>query len=98
MFRYFIYIFTILVSFSIAVIFAASNPGLIKLDLAFIEIEIQKSMALILCLGAGWILGMLCSVLFLLKGASKRRQLRKALKLAEAEVKSLRNMPIQDAD
>jgi uncharacterized membrane protein YciS (DUF1049 family) len=98
MFRYLLYIVTILVTFLLAVVFAASNPGSMELDLAFTNIEIQKSLALIAFLGLGWFFGLLCAGLLLIKSAAERRQLRKALNLAEAEVKSLRSMPMQDAD
>jgi uncharacterized membrane protein YciS (DUF1049 family) len=98
MFRYILYIITILATFLVAVVFAASNPGSIELDLAFTKIEIQKSLALIAFLGLGWLFGLLCAGVLILKSAADRRQLRKALNLAEAEVKSLRSMPMQDAD
>ncbi len=98
MLRYLLYIITILITFLIAVVFAASNPGLMELDLAFTKVEIQKSLALITFLGLGWLFGLLCAGILLLKSAAERRQLRKSLALAEAEVKSLRSMPMQDAD
>ena len=46
---------------------------------------------------AGWVFGILCGALVLLRLYLDRRQLRKSLKLAEAEVRSLRSMPMQDA-
>ncbi len=98
MLRYLLYIVTILITFLIAVVFAASNPGTIELDFAFTQIEIQKSLAMIAFLGIGWLFGLFCAGLMMLKGSSERRQLRKSLTLAEAEVKSLRSMPMQDAD
>ena len=98
MMRYLLYIVVVLVAFVVAVVFAASNPGVIELDLAFTSIEMQKSLALILFLGLGWVFGLFCAALLLLKGVAERRQLRKSLSLAEAEVKSLRSMPVQNAD
>lgn len=98
MLRYILYIITILITFLIAVVFAASNPGSMELDFAFAQVEMQKSLALIGFLGIGWLLGMFCAGLMMLKGITERRQLRKSLSLAEAEVKSLRSMPMQDAD
>ena len=47
---------------------------------------------------AGWFFGVACITFFVLKLAAERRQLRKSLRLAEAEVTSLRRMPMQDAD
>jgi len=81
-----------------ATVFAALNPGLIQLDLAFFETEVTKSLALIAAFGFGWLFGLVCAGLVLIKSFNERRLLRKSLGLAEAEVRALRNMPIQDAD
>jgi uncharacterized membrane protein YciS (DUF1049 family) len=82
----------------LATAFAAINPGVIQLDLAFFETEVTKSLALIVAFGVGWIFGLVCAGLILLKSLNERRQLRKFLGFAESEVRALRNMPIQDAD
>jgi uncharacterized membrane protein YciS (DUF1049 family) len=92
---FFLLIFLVLV---LAIIFAALNPGMIELDYAFGETEIQKSLALTIAFGIGWIFGLLCAGIALLKAINERRKLRKSLHLAEAEVKTLRSIPIQDAD
>ena len=98
MLRYVVFFLVVLVVFVVAVIFAAINPAPMALDLAFTEIEMQTSLALISFLGVGWLFGLFCAGILLLKLLSERRQLKKALQLAEAEVKSLRSMPMQDAD
>jgi len=98
MLRYVLFILVVLFVFFVAVIFAASNPGTLTLDLAFTRFEMQKSLAFILFLGVGWLFGMLCAGFLMLRLLSERRQMRKALELAEAEVKSLRSMPMQDAN
>jgi uncharacterized membrane protein YciS (DUF1049 family) len=98
MLRYVLFILVILFVFFVAVIFAASNPGTLTLDLAFTQFEMQKSLAFILFLGIGWLFGVLCAGFLMLRLLSERRQMRKALELAEAEVKSLRSMPMQDAN
>lgn len=92
-----LFIFVMLVLL-VAVVFAAINPGPMTLDLAFAEFEVQTSLALIAFLAGGWLFGVICAGFLLLKLLSERRQLRKSLRLAEAEVRSLRRMPIQDAD
>lgn len=92
---FFLLIFLVLM---LAIIFAALNPGMIELDYAFGETEIQKSLALTIAFGIGWIFGLLCAGIALLKAINERRKLRKSLHLAEAEVKTLRSIPIQDAD
>jgi len=98
MLRYVLLVLLVLVVFSVAVVFAAINPGMIELDLAFTRLSLQKSLALILFLGVGWLFGVLSAAFLMVKLLSQRRQLRQALELAESEVKSLRSMPMQDAD
>ncbi|MEJ2139977.1 MAG: LapA family protein [Gammaproteobacteria bacterium] len=98
MLRIVVFFIFVLIVLLVAVVFAAINPAPMTLDLAFAEFEIQTSLALIGFLAAGWAFGMLCAGFMLLKVLSERRQLNKALRLAEAEVKSLRSMPLQDAD
>jgi putative membrane protein len=87
----------LLVVFLIALVFASVNSDAVTLNLAFTEIETTTSLAMLSFFAAGWLFGMLCVAFFLLKMAAERRQLRKSLRLAEAEVTSLRRMPMQDA-
>lgn len=96
--RNFLFILLVLLGLLLATVFAALNPGTISLDLAFTETEAQKSLALTVAFGAGWVFGLVSAALVLLKSANERRRLRRSLNLAEAEVKTLRSMPIQDAD
>ena len=97
MVRYVTFIIVILMVFLVAVVFAAINPEPMVLDLAVAEFEMKTSLALLAFLAAGWMFGMLCAGLVVLRSMAERRQLRKSLRLAEAEVKSLRSMPLQDA-
>ena len=96
--RNLIFVLLIVSVLLLAIIFAALNPGTIELDYAFGETEIQKSLALTMAFGVGWIFGLLCAGIVVLKAIFERRKLRKSLHLAEAEVKTLRSMPIHDAD
>jgi uncharacterized membrane protein YciS (DUF1049 family) len=98
MLRYVLFIVSLVAVFTVAVVFAAINPEPMTLDLAFTTVEIQTSLALIAFLAVGWVFGMLCAGIALLRLLAERRQLRKSLRLAESEVKSLRSMPMQDAD
>ncbi len=93
-----LFFLVLLLGLLLATAFAALNPGVIQLDLAFFETDVTKSLALIVAFGAGWLFGLACAALVLLKSVTERRQLHKSLGLAEAEVRALRNMPIQDAD
>ncbi len=98
MVRNILFFLVLLLGLLLATAFAALNPGVIQLDLAFFETDVTKSLALIVAFGAGWLFGLACAALVLLKSVTERRQLHKSLGLAEAEVRALRNMPIQDAD
>jgi len=97
MVRNFLFVIVVFLGLMLATVFAALNPGLITLDLAFDEFEVQKSIALTAAFGVGWLFGLLSTAVMLLKWASERRRLRKSLTLAEAEVRNLRSVPIQDA-
>ena len=82
----------------LAVLFAALNPGMIDVDLGLFETRLQKSLALTLAFAAGWVFGLLCLVVVLIRLVVERRRLRKALRLAEAEVHTLRSLPAAHAD
>jgi putative membrane protein len=97
MLRYLMFGFLFVV-FLAAVVFASINPAPLSVDLAFTQVETTTSLAILSFFAAGWVFGILCVAFFLLKMATERRQLRKSLRLAEAEVTSLRRMPMQDAN
>jgi putative membrane protein len=96
MFRYLVF-GVLLVVFLIALVFASVNTDPVTLDLAFTEIETTLSLAMLAFFAVGWLFGVLCVSFYLLRLMAERRQLRKSLQLAEAEVTSLRRMPMQDA-
>lgn len=81
-----------------AAIFAALNPGRIRLDFAFGTAEVEQSLALIAALAIGWAFGVACVGVAVLRLMQQRRSLRRALRLAEQEVQALRSLPAQDAD
>ncbi len=88
----------VLLCVAVAGIFAALNPGRIGLDFAFLAIEIEKSLALLVAVGLGWLLGIVCVSVGLVRLLVQRRSLQRALRLAEQEVQALRSLPTQDAD
>ena len=96
-FRYVVF-GVLLVVFLIAILFASVNTEPVTLDLAFSEVETTLSLAMFLFFAAGWFFGVLCVGFYLVRLYAERRQLRKSLQLAEAEVTSLRRMPMQDAN
>jgi uncharacterized membrane protein YciS (DUF1049 family) len=82
---------------ALAVLFAWLNPSLVQLDLAFASYEISIAMAVTAGVVLGWLFGLACAVAYITTLMRQRRRLRKALKLAEAEVSNLRGLPTQDA-
>jgi uncharacterized integral membrane protein len=83
----------------LAAIFAYNNPDHIAIDLGVIRLEsVPVPLAFVFCLAIGWVFGLVTAGIALMRMSSERRRLRRALRLAEAEVKSLRSLPLQDAD
>jgi uncharacterized membrane protein YciS (DUF1049 family) len=82
----------------LAMIFAALNPGVVSLDLGVRAVEVQKVLALAGSFALGWLFGLLCVGVILGRLWLQRRRLRRALRLAEAEIHALRRLPVQHAD
>lgn len=83
---------------ALSAVFAALNPGAMALDFAFGTVELQKSVALMAALAVGWLFGLLCAAVSMLRLLAQRRSLRRSLHLAEQEVQALRSLPVRDAD
>ncbi len=78
--------------------FTAMNTGSVELDLGFHKATYPISMAFVATLVIGWLLGMSSMLVFVLRLISERRTLRRALRMSESEVSSLRSLPLSDAD
>ncbi len=79
-------------------VFTDSNPGTVDIDLIFGSVNASISVAFTMAFAAGWIFGLLSTAVFVIRLINERRQLRKSLRLAESEVRTLRTLPISDAD
>ena len=92
-------IILVLVVLLLAAIFAFNNPARVPLDLGFVRLEnVPVTLALTIALAVGWGLGLLSAGTAVVRVAAERRRLKRELRSAESEVKSLRSMPLQDAD
>ncbi len=81
-----------------AAVFAAQNPGVITLDLGFMElVDARVSVAFVATFALGWVFGLLCCVYALLRLMHQRRMLRRKLEAAQSEISSLRSLPMHDA-
>ena len=78
--------------------FTNSNPGVVELDLAFGTVEPSIPLAFSITFVLGWLFGLFCLSLVILRLLNERRRLRRALRNSESEVSSLRNLPLTDAN
>ena len=84
--------------FAMMLVFTSSNPGFVDLDLFFTTVRPSIPLAFSLTFVLGWVFGLLCTVVFILRLVNERRRLRRQLRHSESEVTSLRNLPLADAD
>ena len=83
----------------LAAVFAYSNPQPIDVDIGVIKItQVSMSIAFAVVFGLGWIFGLVSAGAALLQAAGEKRRLRKDLKYAESELRTLRGVPLQDAN
>ena len=82
----------------IVFVFTALNSGTIELNMAFFAGTYSISIVVITTFIVGILFGMLCMMSFVLRIINDRRTLRRALRMSESEVSSLRNLPLSDAD
>jgi putative membrane protein len=91
-------IILLIMVFGVIVVFSYLNTGDVEVDLAFVSISTSISIAFTITLVAGWLLGVISMGLYALRLVQERRALRRALRVSESEVSSLRNLPLSDAD
>ena len=84
--------------FVLMIWFTSLNRGTLHLDLAFTTVDPPVSLALSVCIVLGWVLGIASAGTYILRLLAERRSLRSSLRNAQSEVKSLRNLPMTDAD
>ena len=88
----------IVVIFVMMLWFTSNNPGNVEVDLAFGTVTPSIPLAFSIIFVIGWVFGLLCTSVFILRLVNERRQLRRSLRHSESEVSSLRNLPLTDAD
>ncbi|GMW05775.1 MAG: hypothetical protein AMXMBFR8_05720 [Nevskiales bacterium] len=96
--RRIVFLILLCVLLVVALAFAALNSGPVTVNLGWIETTMQKPLLLAVVFAMGWLFGLLCLGLVMLRLALERRRLRRALRLAEAEVNTLRSVPTANAD
>ncbi|MDX1562626.1 MAG: lipopolysaccharide assembly protein LapA domain-containing protein [Gammaproteobacteria bacterium] len=83
----------------IAIVFAYGNQEPIAIDIGIARLEdVSLTVVLICAFATGTIFGAAIAGLTLLRFVRERRQLRRELKVARAELDNLRRLPLQDAN
>ena len=96
--KIFLFILLLLIAF-LAAVFAYNNPGNIAVNVVFAQFEEASiSLAFITAFAIGWLFGLLSVGIAIVRITNERRRLRRNLRLAEAEVSSLRSLPLHDAN
>ncbi len=90
--------FLVVLIFLLMLWFTNSNPGVVTLDLAFGVVQPSIPLAFSVTFVIGWVFGLLCMSVVIFRLTNERRRLRRALRNTEAEVSSLRSLPLADAD
>lgn len=94
-----IIVISILLIVMIAAVFSYSNPEPITVDIGLVRVEeVSMAVAFAVCFALGWVFGLICAGVALIRMAGERRRLRRQLRLAETEISSLRSLPLQDAN
>ena len=91
-------ILLLIVIFGVMVVFSYLNTGEVEVNLAFVSVTTSISIAFTVTLVVGWLLGVASMGVFALRLVNERRTLRRALRVSESEVTSLRSLPLSDAD
>lgn len=82
-----------------AAAFVYSNPEPITVDVGFVRLE-QVSMAgaFAVVFACGWLFGLLSAGIALWRTANEKRRLRRDLRYTEAELSTVRALPVDRAD
>ena len=91
-----IYASIILIVILLGVIFAVLNAEPIQLNYYFDSLNLPLSLAMIVAMFIGAILGVLASIGVILRCRKEMAKLRKATEVAEKEITNLRAIPIKN--
>lgn len=71
--------------------FSSLNPQVVRVELAFVQVDVRLGVVLVIVLALGLLLGMFIKGLWITQLLAERGRLRRALKSAEAQVRALAN-------
>lgn len=78
------------------VTFAILNAEQVQVDYYFSAISLPLSLLMVMVLGLGMLLGLLMSLLRMLRLSAENRRLKSKMRLVEKEVENLRSIPLKD--
>ena len=87
------YILITVVAFLLGAVVAAVNDERLRVDVLFAEIELTTGQWLVIAFVIGWLAGVFAAWRFVRKLTAERADLRRNLRLAEAELRNLRAVP-----
>ena len=88
-----VYILTGVFVFLLGAVIAAVNDGRLRVELLFGEVELTTGQWLVIAFLLGWGAGVAAAWRFVRRLTSERADLRRNLRLSEAELKNLRAVP-----
>ena len=88
-----LFIVICLLVFFVGAALVAANSGPVRVDLLITEVELTRGQLIVVAIVLGWLAGVGSAWRFVRKLTRERAELRRNLRLAEAEVKNLRPLP-----
>jgi uncharacterized membrane protein len=89
----FVYIVCIVLVFALGALIVALNAEFMRVELLFGSIELSSGQWLVIAFFLGWVAGVISAWHFVRKLTQERGDLRRKLRLAEAELKNVRPLP-----
>ena len=91
-------ILVIISIFFLVIYFTSINQNSIRIDFGFVIFEPSVVLGVSLIFILGWIFGLLCSMVYIIKLTNEQRNLKNNLKDAQSELSGLRQLPTKDAN
>ena len=91
-------ILVIISIFFLVIYFTSINQNSIRIDFGFVVFEPSVVLGISLIFILGWIFGLLCSMVYIIKLTNEQRNLKNNLKDAQSELSRLRQLPTKDAN
>ena len=80
-------------------VFAYANPEPLAIDIGFARFENVSLALFAVCVFAiGWVAGLVSAGFAMFRMSAERRRMQRDLRVAEAELRTLRSLPMQDAN